>query len=346
MYATNVRKKINRWTRLLITAGVTAVALVVGVAITAVIGNDYRLRQEPVLIPTAQGALEGALTRPASGDTRGLVIVIHGDGPVEATHDGLYLPWFEAAADAGFATLSWSKRGVGTSEGQWLHQSMADRAAEASEVIDWAHAQPDIDTTRIVLWGASQAGWVLPDVAATRDDIDAVVAVGPAINWLRQGRYHLLSGLDDTGATPAERERAIALSDSIRSLIAADADYDRYLAESGDPDPMSEDRWRFAKRNAASDATESLEALAQANVPVLLMLGDRDRNVDVDETARTYQQLLGDAVRVEHFDATHPLARPVMEDAPVIGAITAVIWPRALFAPSVLDTYREYLAGL
>lgn len=48
----------------------------------------------------------------------------------------------------------------------------------------------DIDppTSFTVLWGASQAGWVLPKVASSRVDIDAVVAVSPAINWLRQDR--------------------------------------------------------------------------------------------------------------------------------------------------------------
>lgn len=344
MYATNVNRSINQHRRTTLLATLAAVATILaGLAVTAFVGNDYRLNRETLLIPTSQGRLEGVLTRPASGATRGLVVVIHGDGPVDATHDGLYLPWFEAAADAGYATLSWSKRGVGASEGQWLHQSMRDRAAEVSEVVDWAAAQADIDTTQIVLWGASQAGWVLPDVAASRDDIDAVVAVGPAINWLRQGRYHLLAGLDDADATPSARAQAVALSDRIRALIAADASFDQYLAESGDPEPMSEDRWRFAKLNASSDATASLATLAQADVPVLLMLGERDRNVDIDETAHTYRALLDDRVRVERFDATHPLARPIMEDLPTVGVITATLWPRALFAPGVLDTYRGFL---
>lgn len=323
----------------------TVLALVAGVAVTAVVGNDFRLRHEAVLIPTSKGQLDGVLARPSDGDATGLVVVIHGDGPVEATHDGLYLPWFEAAADAGYATLSWSKRGVGDSEGQWLHQSMHDRAAEASEVIDWARAQTGINTERIVLWGASQAGWVLPEVAATRDDIDAVVAVSPAINWLRQGRYHLIAELHDAGASPEERERAIALSDRIRALIAADASYERYLSESADPNPMSEDRWQFAKLNAASDATEDLDSLTRTETPVFLMLGEHDRNVNIDETEQAYRALLGDTLRVTRFNATHSLARPVMEDASPIGTLTAVIWPRALFAPGVLAEYREYLGG-
>lgn len=309
----------------------------------AIVGNDYRLTQERVSIPTRGGTLDGVLATPREGQVRGLVVVVHGDGPVDATHDGLYLPWFEAAADAGYATLSWSKPGIGGSSGHWLAQSMDDRASEVSAVIDWAAGQADVPTDRIVLWGASQAGWVVPKVASSRDDIDAIVAVGPAINWLRQGRYHLLAGLEHDRASASERERAIGVSDRTLDLLEQNADYDTYLARSGDPEPMSRDRWAFVARNYTSDATADLTAMASRRVPVLLMLGDHDRNVDVAETATTYRRLLTDSVTVRHVDAAHSMARTAVEDSPSLGLITAVVWPRALMAEGVLPTYEAYL---
>ncbi|NOV98771.1 alpha/beta hydrolase family protein [Isoptericola halotolerans] len=326
------------------------VAVVVAIALGGVgvtlAGNDYRLRQEALSIPVSGGALEAVLTLPAEEPARGLVVVVHGDGPVGATHDGLYLPWFEAAADAGFATLTWSKPGVGGSGGDWLDQTMDDRADEVSAAIDWAQRQAAIPNDTIVLWGASQAGWVLPKAAVSRDDIDGIVAVGPAINWLRQGRYNLLAELDHDGATSREREQAIAVSDQTRTLLEQDADYDTYRAATDDPDPMDAGRWSFVSLNYTSDATDDLVAMADKNVPVLLMLGEHDRNVDVTETASTYQDLLGSDVSVEHFDATHSMARPAVEDSEALGLITGILWPRALFADDVLDTYREYLKSL
>ncbi|BAL88302.1 putative X-Pro dipeptidyl-peptidase [Actinoplanes missouriensis 431] len=318
--------------------------LLAGVVVV-LIGNDYRIDETRLTIPTTGGSLDAVLAAPKVGTARGLVVMIHGDGPVEATHDGLYRPWFEAAADAGFATLAWSKPGVGASTGDWLRQSMDDRAAEASAAIDWARRQPGVPSGPLVLWGASQAGWVLPKVAATRDDVSAVIAVSPAVNWLRQGRYNLLAELDHDGADADERARAIAASDRTRQLLAEDAGYDTYRSNTLDTEPMDAARWDFVRRNYRSDATADLRAMSAKPVTVLLMLGEHDRNVDIAETEATYQRILGDKVTTARFDAAHSMARPVMEDSTVAGLVTGVFWPRALFAGGVLHAYRDFLAA-
>jgi dipeptidyl aminopeptidase/acylaminoacyl peptidase len=345
MYGTNVFTLNGRRRRRTAALGPAVLLLVAGVVVTLV-GNDYRTDERRVSIPTNQGRLDGVLSVPEDGAPRGLVLVVHGDGPVEATHDGLYRPWFEAAADAGFATLSWSKPGVGASTGDWLDQSMNDRADEVSDVIDWAQRDASVPTNRIVLWGASQAGWVLPKVAAARTDVDAIVAVSPAISWLRQGRFNLLAELDHEGVDDEARQRAISISDQTRVLLDQQADYETYRQRTTDPEPMDRARWGFVSRNHTADATGDLTRMAHRRVPVLLMLGEHDRNVDVDETASTYRRLLGDTVDVARFDAAHSMARPIVEDCGAAGLITGVVWPRALLAPGVLDTYRDYLADL
>jgi hypothetical protein len=346
MYVTNVFRLNGRVRRRRTVAlGVVVLLVSAGVVVT-LLGNDYRTDERRVSIPTSQGRLDGVLSVPKDGTARGLVLVVHGDGPVEATHDGLYRPWFEAAADAGFATLSWSKPGVGESTGRWLDQSMADRADEVSDVIDWARGDASLPTDRIVLWGASQAGWVLPKVAAARRDVEAVVAVSPAISWLRQGRFNLLAELDHDAADDDARQRAIAISDQTRVLLSQQVDYETYRERTTDPEPMDRARWGFVSRNYTADATDDLTRMAQRRVPVLLMLGEHDRNVDAEETASTYRRLLGETVDVRRFDAAHSMARPVVEDSDAVGLVTGVVWPRALLAPRVLDTYREYLTDL
>lgn len=319
---------------------IAAAAVLVGVTL---VGNSYRFDQRDVTITGPDGALEAVLTVPPQGAARGLVVMVHGDGPVEATQDGLYSPWFEAAADAGYATLSWSKPGVEGSEGDWLTQSMDDRAREVSTVIDWAQAQGDIPTGTIVLWGASQAGWVLPKVVRDREDIDGVVALGTAINWLDQGRFNLLAELDHDGADTQERQRAIAESDQTRTLLERGASYDEYLATSASADPMTEARWAFVQRNFGSDATADLAAAATRPVPVHLMVGTHDRNVDVAQTEETYRSIFGPSLTVTRVDGAHSLARPVMEDNDLVGLLTGTGWPRALLAPDTVDDYRAFL---
>ncbi len=312
----------------------------------ALIGNDFRFRLQHLQVLVGDESLEAVLTMPTGTPPRGLVVIIHGDGPIDADNDGLYFPWFEVAADAGYATLSWSKPGIAGSDGNWLDQSMEDRAAEVSAVIDWARGRASIPTERIVLWGASQAGWVLPKVAASRDDIAAVIALNPAINWLRQGRYHLLAELDHNSAGQAERDEAIRCSEQTRRLLKQKADYNTYRATTCDPEPLTEDRWRFAIRNYASDATDDLVAMGGEQVPVLLMLSTHDRHVDVSETAATYTSILGAKATVQYFDAAHTMARPAVEDSELLGLVIAVLWPRALMADNSLAAYRDYLEAL
>ena len=325
-------------------AASTVLVLALGLLLLA--GHDHRFAEERVSVPVPGGTLDAALARPP-GTARGLVVFVHGDGPVEATQDGLYRPWFEAAADAGFASLSWSKPGVGRSSGDWLDQTMDDRAAEVGHVLDWAATRPDLPTGTVVLWGASQAGWVLPKVVRSRADVDAVVAVSPAVNWLRQGRFNLLAELDHEGADATTRREAIAASDRTRALLDAGADHARHLAATPPgADPVGADRWGFVLRNFRADATADLQASAARHVPVLLALGTQDRNVDVAETEATYRRILGEDVTVARFDAAHSMARPVVEDSDAVGLLTAVLWPRALLAPGVLSTCRDFLRAL
>lgn len=337
-----MQKKKRTWL-----VGLGAIMLVAAsTGITASVGNTFRYTQQSVTIPGPDGDLAGVLTLPDDEDARGMVIMVHGDAPVEATHDGLYAPWFEGAADAGLATLSWSKPGVSGSEGHWLSQTMDDRAAEVSAAIDWARSRNGIPTDVIVLWGASQAGWVLPKVAASRTDIDGVVAVGTAINWLRQGRYNLLAELEHDGADAETRALALAESDRTRELLERGASYEEYLAETSSSEPMSKERWEFVMRNHRVDATADLLAAAERRIPVHLMVGTHDRNVNVAETERMYAEAFGADLTVSHLDGAHSLARTVMEDNDVVGLLTGILWPRALLAPGTIGDYSAFLTSI
>ncbi len=329
-----------------VVATITACLVALAMAATgvAVIGNSYSFEEREVQIPTEKGYLAGILTTPKNMEARGLVVMIHGDGPVDATQGGLYDPWFDGAAASGYATLSWSKPGINGSSGDWLSQSMTDRAEEVETAIAWARAQPDVTVTRLVLWGASQAGWVLPTVVADRVDIDGVIAVGTAVNWLRQGHFNLESELTHNGASSEEHALATAASRRVNNLLAAGASYEAYAGTT--VDPMTRERWEFVSKNFTVDATGELTRAASRGIPWLLLAGEHDRNVDMAETIRTYHDIFGDALTVTKVDAAHSMARPVMEDSDLIGFSTAILWPRALLANGVIDTYREFLNEL
>ncbi|WP_258049547.1 alpha/beta hydrolase family protein [Streptomyces finlayi] len=310
--------------------------------------NSYDMDEQRVSIRHGGHTLNGVLATPKDGRKRhGLVVYLHGDGPVDATHEDGYKPMWEANARAGYASLSWDKPGVAGAPGNWLDQSMDDRADEAAVAIAWARARPDIDRDRIGLWGASQAGWVLPKVAA-RTPVSFVIALSPAINWLRQGRYNLLAELRADGASKARTEAEVAKSDATRRLLERHATFKEYVkATRGDADTMNADRWGFVSRNHTADARQDLRALR--GVPVLLTLAGHDIHVDTADTERHYREVLDadGTLTVKHYpDATHSLLKQSIEQSDFKTTLTALFSPRSLFADGFLGDQQQFLKDL
>ncbi|MFF3640885.1 alpha/beta hydrolase family protein [Streptomyces sp. NPDC002564] len=338
----------RRGIRIAVWSLVSALVLAAGLVGVVLWQNSYDMDERRVSIRHGGHTLEGVLTLPRDGRKQhGLVVYVHGDGPVDATHDDGYRPLWEANAKAGYASLSWNKPGVAGAPGDWLGQSMDDRAEEAAAAIAWARARPDVDGDRIGLWGASQAGWVLPKIAA-KTSVSFVVAVSPAVNWLRQGRYNLLAELRADGASAARVKAETADSDTTRRLLERHATFEEYVgAMGGDADGMTADRWGFISRNYTADATRDLRALR--GVPVLLTLAGHDLNVDTADTERVYRKVLdaGGALTVARYpDATHSLLKRSVEQSELKTTLTALFAPRSLFAAGFLDAQRHFLQEL
>ncbi|WP_206055326.1 S9 family peptidase [Nocardia sp. CS682] len=305
--------------------------------------NSYDLREQRVTIPGSAQPLNGVLALPEEGAAPfGLVVFVHGDGPIDATHDTFYRPIWEALARAGYASLSWDKPGVAGAPGDWLNQTMADRTTETLDAIAWARTRSEIDPARVGLWGASQAGWVLPAVAARDPGLRFMIAVSPAVNWLQQGRYHTIAKLTAEHAGPARIDAAIADSERTRKLLREGATFEQARAAGAVTSDMTAQRWRFIQQNYTADAAADLAAV---RIPVLLTLADYDINVDVADTEARYRQLIpAGLLRIEHYrNATHSLVRKDIEDSTIKTILFAVAAPRSLFATSFLDDQRRFV---
>ena len=340
------RTNIPRLRRWVITSLGVVVLLIIGLVGWTLYQNTYDIREEKVTITGGLVPLQGVLALPDRGDGPfGLVVFVHGDGPIDATHETFYRPFWESFAQAGYASLSWDKPGVNGAPGNWLDQSMDDRAAETEAAIEWARGRSDIDPARIGLWGASQAGWVMPKVVNLDSDIAFVIAVGPAINWLEQGEFNTRAELSERNASADEFEKARADRAKNLEQLARDASFDD-LVVSGEADGLTEDRWNFIRKNYRSDARADLETV---DVPVLLILGGHDVNVDVADTESVYRELLdspGQLVVKKYPEATHSLVEKNLEDSELMSTLVAVLVPRSLFAPGYLADQAAFLAGI
>ncbi|MFF5205799.1 alpha/beta hydrolase family protein [Streptosporangium sp. NPDC000396] len=320
------------------------VLLAAGLGAVVVYQSDYDIREEQVTVTGGTQPLKGVLAWPTKGKGPfGLVVFVHGDGPIDATHDTNYRPLWEAFAQSGYASLSWNKPGVGGAPGNWLDQSMEDRARETMAAIAWAKSRPGIDGHRIGLWGASQAGWVMPKVAARMPDLRFVIAVSPAINWLQQGRFNTMAELRAKNTPEPEIQAELAKRETRLKLLRKGVTFDEYRAAIGDVQGLTADRWRFINKNYTSDAKKDLAAM---RTPVLLALGGHDINVDVADTEAGYRKLLREPGRlqVKHYpDATHGIVPKDIEDSKLKITLVVLFAPRLVYASGFLADQRRFL---
>lgn len=217
--------------------------------------------------------LQGTLFLPAGKTFPPVVLLVHGDAAQDRWSDGGYLPLVNVLLSQGIAVFSWDKPGVGASSGNWLAQTMADRADEAALALEYVKGQPELEQSRAGFLGFSQAGWVVPRASAL-SHADFVVLAGAAINWRSQGLYFMRQRLKSEGLS------ADAIAQIERREAAA---FDRqYVPENVATACLARcTRQDFERRNALADASEDIRHMTTA---VMLLMGDRDRNVDPHES--------------------------------------------------------------
>lgn len=139
-----------------------------------------------VRIPTASGdEIEAWVYRPdETGPTRPhpAVVMAHGFAAVKA---GGLAPFAERFRQAGFTAVVFDYRQWGGSSGQPREEVSVPRQHEDYEtVIDWALADPDIDATRVFVWGTSFSGLHAVEIAATDTRLRGAIAQNPLVDGL------------------------------------------------------------------------------------------------------------------------------------------------------------------
>ncbi|MEO1110142.1 MAG: alpha/beta hydrolase [Pseudomonadota bacterium] len=316
-------------------------ALLSGLAIWGLADHDLERRtRESFVLQSSGQTLSGDLWLPER-DPIAIVALVHGDGPQDRTSAGGYAPIINMLLDRGIAVASWDKPGVGASEGNWLHQSMANRTAEVQAALK--HLKQRSGAVPIGALGFSQAGWVLPSLG--RDDADFVVLVGAAVSWRDQGKYYTHMRLSMEGLSPPGIEKMIADQDRENERVfGPDAWADAV------PEGLSIDRWRFIRENRNADARE---ALAAFDLPLLAMWGGDDLNVDAARNAAIYRGILAereDLTRIIVWpNATHGLLKApaynwqLTEDWSLSAVIRFLAEGRFAFSPGALDAIADWI---
>ena len=133
-----------------------------------------------VEFPSEGATLRGRLYLPTR-TTRPIPIVIMAHG-FSATINGMVADQYaEAFVEAGFAVLLYDHRNFGISDGeprQQINKWIQGRGYR--DAISFALGRPEIDSSRIAIWGDSMSGAVAIAVGALDQRVKAVVAQVPA----------------------------------------------------------------------------------------------------------------------------------------------------------------------
>ena len=255
-----------------------------------VVARRLATRDEEVQFANGPVTLHGTLTLPAGPPPYPALVLVHGSNAL--TRD-VFGPWSRYFAGLGFAVLSYDKRGTGQSSGDW---KQADFAVLAADVLAGARslaARHDIRSDRIGLWGASQAGWILPLVAAQapREIAFLVVHAGSGTTVREEGVLYIQNELRFAGlpeSSVAIGTRYQMLDDSVTRAgsgwNALQRYYEAHRTEASwlwPPRPADDWFRRYYRMLMDFDPSESWE---RVTCPVLLFFGELDANVPPRES--------------------------------------------------------------
>ena len=203
------------------------------------------LRQMEVRV----GGDAATLTLPPGPGPFPAVVMVHGSGPQTRDEFDVFTAFF---ALHGVAVLADDKRGAGESAGQYpgdlATQGTIDLLArDAQAEVRFLARQPQIDASRIGLFGDSQAGWIVP-LAASRE---------PAVHW--------------------------AILNSGPATTVGESDFWASLAgESLTPPSGTRAAMLAQVRKAGRSGFDPLPYLRKLSVPMLWMYGSDDRNIPTE----------------------------------------------------------------
>jgi pimeloyl-ACP methyl ester carboxylesterase len=235
------------------------------------------------------GTVGASLAMPRGHQAIAAALFMGGSGSydrhgIAATIDLGYHDMLDRLAAAGVASLRFDKRGIDTRRGKdgAGEPSFEAVIAEAEAALEAMSYRPEIAGLPVILCGHSEGGLVALDIAVRRPDVAGLVLLGVA------GRP-----IDEVLAAQVDAQaRELGLSESTREQLLRDNRefFDIVRAASGwdqttvSAAMLARRKWR---RFYAEQLTRDPLALAsELRVPVLILQGDRDEQVSMDDAER------------------------------------------------------------
>ena len=233
--------------------------------------------------------LVGDLVLPGGEGPYPAVIAVHGSGPQTRNSIPSYWQLRETLLGHGFALFSWDKPGSGDSTGA-IDLPITQRSSILADGVAFVADLPEIDGSKVGLWGLSQAGWVMPKALEQADDVAFMIVVsGGAEDSIEQTTYLVGQQLACQGGT-AEDARIV---EEVGSNVFKASTYDEYRTAAevvyGVPgiqlvypfEIASEEDWSPPSPDVDIESYfDPMTIVRELTIPVLAVYGELDRNID------------------------------------------------------------------
>ena len=294
--------------------------------------------------------LSGTIVIPTTPGRHPAVVMTHGSGSETRWGTSRYIA--DRFARAGIVALIYDKRGSGQSSGDWRTASYEDLARDAVAAVDLLASRPDVDPKRIGLLGHSEGGIVAPIVATLAPNKVAFLVAedAPAQVIKDQDKYRTMLDVMNQGVSQgwSKDDQLLALKtyDLFVDVAAGDrpmADYEAAQAKYKDtawfqylglPDKDSW-IWAWYRPRAHLDIGTLWTSIRK---PVLLVYGEHDQLMPVDQTIRRLEDTL-DASGAPYTALIVPRAEHNLSVHP--GAGEPFFWWRQ--APGLHDTVAAWI---
>jgi dienelactone hydrolase len=164
----------KRGKKILILLGVFASIAVVWTIYTYAVHIRYNGSVENVTFMTDDVTLRGWFIKPAGPDPHPAVVLLHGAGPL--TGDALPVRIVtNAFLRCGVSVLTYDKRGVGESGGNFERNAYQDFVADGISAVRYLKSRSDVDDGAIGLVGSSEGGWFTPEIAHRTGDVSFII---------------------------------------------------------------------------------------------------------------------------------------------------------------------------
>lgn len=258
------------------------------------------VRRSAFAVRSADAVLSAELAEPDK--PRGAVLLVYGSGPAPKE---AFDPWAFWFLSQGLAVVAYDKRGSGQSTGDWRLSGLETLAADAQAVISATRREVK---GRLFAWGASQAGWILPQLGAAGVVDGFIMHAGPAMTPAAQIVAQVRAELAAYGFDASEIERAAAyyaldtdVSKGVRLWSDLDGAYKAAAARGAE--------WLLAPPTAADAPERTMIRLMadfdpapfwRANrAPVLALYGAKDYVVPAEPNLAALRPMLAPGAPLE-----------------------------------------------